>query len=119
MLASQRFVLGDEGRALEASVAQIAGAAHGVGCASGSDALTLALRGLDVDHTQAVVTTPHSFFATAGAARRLGTRVDFVDVDTAFAKFTELHFRRRKESVQMAPASSGGCSGSGASSSTR
>jgi dTDP-4-amino-4,6-dideoxygalactose transaminase len=81
VLDSQRFVLGDEGRALEAEVAELVGAKHGIGCASGSDALLLALVAFGVDEGQAVVTTPQSFFATAGAVRRLGARIDFVDVE--------------------------------------
>lgn len=81
VLRSQRFVLGDEGKALEREVAELAGVEHGIGCASGSDALLLALRAMDVDSSQVVVTTPQSFFATAGAAARLGVAVDFVDVE--------------------------------------
>jgi len=81
ILDSQRFVLGDEGKGLEAECAAYLGVGNAIGCASGSDALSLALKALDVDSEQAVVTTPQSFFATAGAARRLGARVDFVDVE--------------------------------------
>lgn len=81
VLATQQFVLGNEGKALEAELAEFTGVEHAIGCASGSDALLLALRALDVDASQVVVTTPHSFFATAGAAARLGTSVDFVDVE--------------------------------------
>lgn len=81
VITTQRFVLGDEGKALEREVAELCEVPHAVGCASGSDALLLALMALDVDGESAVVTTPHSFFATAGAAARLGTHVDFVDVE--------------------------------------
>jgi dTDP-4-amino-4,6-dideoxygalactose transaminase len=81
ILDSQRFVLGDEGRGLEAEACQALGVEHAIACASGSDALLLALVALDVDRDQAVITTSQSFFATVGAARRLGTRVDFVDVE--------------------------------------
>lgn len=81
VLRSQWFVLGNEGKGLEAEVAQLTGAEHAVGCASGSDALLLALVALGVDRDHAVVTTPQTFFATAGAPARLGARVDFVDVE--------------------------------------
>jgi dTDP-4-amino-4,6-dideoxygalactose transaminase len=81
LLRSQRFILGPNVGALEEEAARALGAPFAVGCASGSDALLLALRALDVDATQAVVTTPFSFFATAGAPARLGARVDFVDVE--------------------------------------
>ena len=81
VLRSQQFVLGPEGKALEAECAAYLGAKQAVGCASGSDALLLALRALDVGPADAVVTTPFTFFATAGAPARAGMRVDFVDVE--------------------------------------
>lgn len=81
VLHSQQFVLGGEGRALEAELAAHCGARHAIGCASGSDALLLSLRALDVGQGDCVVTTPQSFFATVGAPARLGARVDFVDVE--------------------------------------
>lgn len=81
VLQSQQFVLGGEGKALEAEVAAYTGARHAIGCASGSDALLLGLRALDVGPGDCVVTTPQSFFATVGAPARLGARIDFVDVE--------------------------------------
>ena len=81
VIRSQQFVLGPEGKALEAECARYLGSKHAIGCASGSDALLLALRALDVGPADAVVTTPFTFFATAGAPARVGTRVDFVDVE--------------------------------------
>jgi len=80
---SQRFVLGDEGRRLEASIAEYTHAKHAIACASGSDALLLALMALDVGAGDEVITTPFTFFATAAAITRLGARPVFVDVDPA------------------------------------
>ncbi|HEU4478526.1 MAG TPA: DegT/DnrJ/EryC1/StrS family aminotransferase [Pyrinomonadaceae bacterium] len=81
VLASQRFVLGDEVRQLESTIADYCQTKHAVGCASGSDALLLALMALDVKAGDEVITTPFSFFATAAAITRLGARPVFVDID--------------------------------------
>lgn len=81
VLASQRFVLGDEVRQLESSIADYCRTKHAVGCASGSDALLLALMALDVKAGDEVITTPFSFFATAAAIARLGAQPIFVDID--------------------------------------
>lgn len=81
VLASQRFVLGDEVRQLESSIAEYCKTKYAVGCASGSDALLLALMALDVKAGDEVITTPFSFFATAAAIARLGARPIFVDID--------------------------------------
>src|ERR1043165_9684075 len=81
VFASQRFVLEDEVRRLESSLAEYCQAKHAVGCASGSDALLLALMAFDVGTGDEVITTPASFFATASAIARLGARPVFVDID--------------------------------------
>lgn len=83
VLESQRFVLGDEVRRLENSIADYCQTTHAVGCASGSDALLLALMALDVKSGDEVITTPFSFFATASCVARLGARPVFVDIDPA------------------------------------
>jgi dTDP-4-amino-4,6-dideoxygalactose transaminase len=81
VMESQRFVLGDEVRRLESSIAEYCQTKHAVGCASGSDALLLALMALDVAAGDEVITTPFSFFATASCISRLGARPVFVDID--------------------------------------
>ena len=83
VMESQRFVLGDEVRKLEASIAAYTETKHAIGCASGSDALLLALMALDVGNGDEVITTPFTFFATAAAVTRLGARPVFVDIDYA------------------------------------
>jgi dTDP-4-amino-4,6-dideoxygalactose transaminase len=81
VLLSQYFILGPEVEALEREVAAYVGAAHGVGVASGSDAILLAMMAEGVGAGDAVVTTPYSFFATAGSITRTGASVLFVDID--------------------------------------
>jgi dTDP-4-amino-4,6-dideoxygalactose transaminase len=81
VMSSQRFVLGDEGRELETAIAGYCQTKHAVGCASGSDALLLALMALDVGAGDEVITTSFSFFATGAAIARLGARPVFVDID--------------------------------------
>ena len=78
---SQSFVLGPEVEALEREIAQLTGAAYAVGCASGTEALWLALVAAGVKPGDSVITTPFSFFASASAIVRAGATPVFVDVD--------------------------------------
>ncbi len=81
VLDSQRFVLGDEMRKLETSIAAYVETKHSIACASGSDALLLALMALDVSAGDEIITTPFTFFATGAAITRVGARPVFVDID--------------------------------------
>ncbi|MBE7466016.1 MAG: DegT/DnrJ/EryC1/StrS family aminotransferase [Planctomycetes bacterium] len=78
---SQQFVLGPEVEALEREIAAYLGASHAVGCASGSDAILLALLGLNIQPGDEVVCPAFTFFATAGYVVRAGGIPVFADID--------------------------------------
>ncbi len=81
VFASQLFVLGEEVAQFEAECAQYCDANDAISCASGTDALLLALMALGIGPGDEVVTSPFSFFATAGCIHRVGARPVFVDID--------------------------------------
>ena len=81
VLESQQFIMGPEVRQLEAEIAAFIGSRFALGCASGSDALLLALMALGVDSGDEVITPPFTFVATAGSISRLKARPVFVDID--------------------------------------
>ncbi len=77
----QLFILGEPVERLERQVAELSHTAHAIGCANGTDAILLALRALDVGRGDEVVTTPFTFFATAGTIHNVGATPVFVDID--------------------------------------
>jgi len=80
-LESQHFILGSEVEAFEKEISVLTGCSHAIGCASGSDALILALLALEIGRGDEVITTPFTFVASAGSIARVGAKPVFVDID--------------------------------------
>jgi len=95
VIASQQFVLGPEGAALEEEIARLCGVAHGVGLASGTDALILALRACGVQAGDEVLLPPFTFVATGSAVSALGAKPVFVDIRPNTYNIDPSEFERR------------------------
>lgn len=81
VLESQHFIMGPQVKSLEEKISKYTNSKHAIACASGSDALLISLMAMDIKPGDEVITTPYTFFATAGAVARLNARTVFVDID--------------------------------------
>src|SRR5215468_8269300 len=95
VLASQHFVLGQEGAALEQEIAALCGVRHGIGVASGTDALILALRAVGVKAGDEVILPPFTFVATGSAVSALGAKPVFADIDPLTFNISPKEIARR------------------------
>ncbi len=80
VLKDHKYILGPQVSEFEEKMKEYSGANHAIGCASGTDALVLALKTLRIGKGDEVITTPFTFFATAGAIHRVGAVPVFVDI---------------------------------------
>lgn len=80
VLASQRFIMGEQVAEFERAIAEFCGVPYAIACASGTDALLLSVKALKLEPDEEVITTPFTFFATAGAVVNGGATPRFVDI---------------------------------------
>jgi dTDP-4-amino-4,6-dideoxygalactose transaminase len=95
VMASQQFVLGPEGAAFEQEIATLCGVAHGIGVASGTDALILALRACGVQPGDEVILPAFTFVATGSAVNALGAKPVFADIRPETYNVDPAEFERR------------------------
>lgn len=100
VLAHGQYINGPEVRKLEETLAAWVGVKHAVGCASGTDALLMALMALDIGPGDAVFTTPFTFVATAEVVSLLGATPVFVDIDPVTFNIDPVKLEQAVEAVK-------------------